>query len=206
MNTKVNGQSILIVLLLSILIFVSTGTHVQGQIGGDTPVASEDESSTQGVIEGTGIVPGGPGFIMISPFDFRPRPNDNTWAYSDGSLYNLGANAISMETGLTLPHGATISKVTLYYKDNSAEELRLILARGNGSGETEKMLDLKTLDAMTAFRYASLPVSVTPVIDNQNYSYYLYVSLAGNVNMDILLSNVRIDYGYTVYTPSVMKN
>lgn len=72
MNTKISLQTILIVLILSILVFVSTDAHVKGQIGGDDNPLSVNEADNQAVITAGSPVPGGPGFIMVSPFEFRP--------------------------------------------------------------------------------------------------------------------------------------
>jgi len=216
MNTKVNlhfahfVQTILIVLLLAILIIVSTDSHVQGQIGGDDSFPSQDESSTEGaVIEGDGIVPGGPGFIMISPFDFKPAQPSYVWSYGGGGngLYNPSASTAIFVTGLTLPHNATLTKLTLYYKDSHvSKDFAIILYKGDGVSVLVPMATLETSGEAIAYRYMSTTEIIDSVVDNQNYSYFLYVWFPPDAVETIMLTNVRIDYAYTSDLPLVMKD
>lgn len=217
MNTKVNlhfahfVQTILIVLLLAILIIVSTDSHVQGQIGGDDSLLSQDVTSTQGgTIEGTGIVPGGPGFIMVSPFDFKPAQPSDLWSYGGGGngLYNPNTTDPSdFVTGLTLPHNATLSKLTLYYKDSHpSKNFYIILYKGDGVSALVPMATLETSGEALAYRYMSTTEITDPVVDNQNYSYFLYVWFNADAGEANMLTNVRIDYAYTSDLPLVMKD
>jgi hypothetical protein len=90
MNTKISfrfasfTQTTLIVLLLSILTIVSAGSNVKGQIGGDDPLSSQNETGSQAGIEVVIPVPGGHG--LISPFDFKPYHPSYSWDYSGKSL------------------------------------------------------------------------------------------------------------------------
>ena len=212
MNTKVNLQTILIVLLLSVLIFVSTGTHVQGQIGGDDLIFSQDQTGTEGVIEGTGVVPGGPGFIMISPFDFKPLyyHEDDAWSYEFSGhwgVFNPSETDQSwLVAGVTLPHNATITKLTIYYKDSdTTKDFFIGLNRSYIVGDVFSVATLQTSGEATAFRTLSTTEITDRVVDNQNNSYFLSVWFPAGASDSIMLTNVRIDYGYTVYTPTIMK-
>lgn len=208
MNAKLNAQSILIVLLLSILIFVSTDSNVQGQISGDDIFLTQDETGTGGVIEGDGIVPGGPGFIMVSAHDFNSLSNTIEMSFSMGAnLRNPSPTEDgNYSTGLTLPHGATITKVTLYYRDNDATENMIVsLSRTFGGGQSGNSAILSTSDSVPSFRFLSQTTILYPVIDNQSYSYYLTLHLPADTFSTLLFTSVRIDYGYTASVPLVMK-
>ena len=108
MNTKISrfAQTILIVFLLSGLIFATTDSHVKGQTGTVDAPFPVNPVGNQSVIEGTGIVPGGPGFIMISPYDFKPMSPSYAWWYYGGGLYYSGIPDGGFVAGVTLPHNA----------------------------------------------------------------------------------------------------
>ena len=213
MNIKNNlsfghfAQSIVIIILLSILIFGSSDSHVKGQNATFDPPFPISVEGSQAVIEGDGIVPGGPGFIMISPVDFKPFVSYYPWAYSAGvGLFNPSTISSSgYVAGLTLPHHATIKKMTLYYKDSHVvNNLSLYLYRGDGNGAIILMSFLDTTGDAAAFRYMSTTQFSSPVVDNQTFSYFLYANFPGNVADSIVLTNVRIDYQYTAAVPLVM--
>lgn len=196
----------LIVLVLAVLVFVSTDSLVRGQTGGDEPILVDLESEGEGAIEGTGIVPGGPGFIMVSPFDFQPVLPGYTWSYIGGGLYIPSPGSMgAFVTGVTLPHKATLKKLTLYYLDNKiVGDISVELTRGDGSGIVLAMESFTSAGAAVAYRYKSSTEFLDPVVDNQNYSYYLRVGFPDNGGADIVFTNVRIDYEYTTSLPVVM--
>lgn len=212
MNTKTGlsfarfAQTILIVFILSILGFVSAEANVKGQIGTiDSPFFGNPAVS-QSVIEGDGVVPGGPGFMMISPLAFKPTFSTYQWAYSGVGLYNPSTTSNSdFVVGLTLPHNATLTKLTLYYKDDSAQNINVFLYKANGLGAATYISYLVSSGAVPAFRYMSTTEISQPVVDNQNYSYFLEVLFPINVGESIVLTNVRIDYEYTTVAPVIMK-
>lgn len=212
MNTKVNfrfaryAETILIVLVLSILIFVSGHSQVQSQIGGDDPLLPQKDAGTQAVITGDGVVPGGPGFVMISPLSFKPYALDDEWAYTMGYLYNPGTSQVSTLTaGLTLPHGATLTKVTLYYKDAVAGSVELRLFQGTSAEGASVLADIHTSESLPTYRYLSTTEIMNPIVDNQNYSYFIAVYLPNNAGTNALLTNARIDYEYPGYLPCIQK-
>lgn len=213
MNTKVYAcnsssvKTILIVLIVLALAIISTHSQVQGQIGGNDASLPKSDTSAQAVVTGDGIVDGGPGFVMVSPFDFRPYSAADQWQYMNTGLINPSlANESVLVAGLTLPHKASITKLTLYYKDNYAPNNMVVsLVRGLGNGAAETMASFTTQGEMTAFRYDSVSLIITPVADNQTFSYFLLLRIPPNAGEKLMLTNVRIDYEYTVYTPTIMK-
>ena len=205
MNTKFKFQTILLVLLLCLLAFSSTTSLASAQVGGDDNPELQDVQTTGGELMGTGLVPGGPGFIMVSAFNFRPLTLDDTWSMYGSGIINNGP-ASNLVAGLTLPHGATITKMTLYYRDVSGTlNLRIILRRGDGLAEGGELANIQTSGSEFAFRYQSVTSFTNPKVDNQLYSYYLVVSFPAAASSDIVLSQVRLDYDYPNYLPTVMK-
>ena len=205
MNKKINLQTILIVFMVCVTVIVSTNSYANAQAGGATG-ALINETTEGGAINVEPVVPGGPGFIMVSAFDFRPYYSFTPWAYFGVSLYNPKSTTdfSYMEAGLTLPHGVKINKVTVFYFDNSASDFNFNLCKVSVNGVTESIEYLSSTGASTDYQYISQTVE-SLIIDNQNFSYYLEVGIPPGGLTTLRISNVRIDYDYTVYTPAIMK-
>jgi phytoene/squalene synthetase len=71
--------------------------------------------------------------------------------------------------GLTLPHGATITKVTLYFKDNSASDMVLYLFCRNLDNIENQMAHVVSEGAETLFRNLSTTTINYPIVDNQSF-------------------------------------
>ena len=207
MKTRVKFQTILLVLVIFSMAFFSVQSWAFAQGGGGDAQEQPGQVVLGGELTGTGVVAGGPGFIMVSPFSFRPSSpqfNDMWETYNSG-IYNSDPSMIDMVAGLTLPHGATLTKMTIYYKDNYASEnIYVGLRRGDGMSGSTTLANIWSSGTETAFRYGSVTISGSQV-DNQMYSYYLFVRLPGNASDNIVLANVRLDYDYPSYLPTVMK-
>jgi hypothetical protein len=148
-----------LVLILFVMVFSPSGTDVSAQVGVDDGLWFEDKTIEEGVIMGDGVVPGGPGFIMVSAFDFKPYYQDtnNAWVYLGPQVHNPHESSFSyLVAGLTLPHGARITQLTLYYPDNSAAfNLELYLTQSDGSGGSFTMSSLHTDGTAVAYRTLS---------------------------------------------------
>lgn len=207
MNTNFKFQSILIVLIIALMFLYSADTQVSAQVGGDNDQEIQDAQITGGELMGTGLVPGGPGFIMVSAFDFRPYLPDTPWSVHGSGIMNIDPTEESnMVAGLTLPHGATLTKMTLYYRDyTDPKNIILTLFRGDGVAEGAPLANMQTSGTAFAFRTQSTTTFADPKIDNQLYSYYLLVHFPASTSSDLVLSQVRLDYDYPSYLPTVMK-
>ena len=121
---------------------------------------------------------------------FNPSETDQSW----------------LVAGVTLPHNATITKLTIYYKDSdTTKDFFIGLNRSYIVGDVFSVATLQTSGEATAFRTLSTTEITDRVVDNQNNSYFLSVWFPAGASDSIMLTNVRIDYGYTVYTPTIMK-
>jgi len=70
--------AILLVLNLFVTFFLSKNSFVKAQPGVEPGEELQIEQIEAGVNAEVNEVPGGPGFIMINPFQFRPRsPSDS---------------------------------------------------------------------------------------------------------------------------------
>ncbi|NLG41195.1 MAG: hypothetical protein GX544_05780 [Chloroflexi bacterium] len=198
-------RTILILIVLSL--FLVTYTYVLAQIGeigddllGNTPNVGETITLNP--------VPGGPGFIMISALDFTPYDSLTPWAYYSAKLYNPSTTeASTMVSGLTLPHGATITQLTIYYKDDHATiDPLLRLFSTEADGHTLWMAEISSWGSPSPTPNANFTTEIDqPVVDNQNRSYALVLNLPANGLKNIEIINVRIDYAYTNFAPLVTK-
>ncbi|NLC14562.1 MAG: hypothetical protein GX768_11040 [Chloroflexi bacterium] len=198
----------LVVVLAILLIFTSVGIPVgaQGSIEDETTYQGEDQT-----LQGSGInaaVPGGPGFIMVHPSAFMPM--DSTMQYSltgGGALYNPGTNNSEFGVAVNLPHGAQITKVVLYYFDNSPTDNILFYFYATNL-DTSEIFGLTTFGSTGADANNRVRTSttITPdTIDNQSNAYWIYVTVPGSQYANLKIRGVRIDYSYQVNVPLVNK-
>ena len=152
-------------------------------------------------------VPGGPAFLMVNPFQFRPAFPDCGLEFSDGELDNPGPRDCFYEAALTLPNNIAITKMVVYFYDNSEKELLVGLWRVDPStGDQLQMATVASVDAQDLHRNAADTSILSPLVDQQSYSYIIEVGMpAGSFNA-LRLAAVRIDYAYEVSLPSVVKN
>lgn len=151
-------------------------------------------------------VPGGPGFIMINPYQFRPSMNNIPWNFLSWHLYNQSSNEYSyMVAPLNLPHGATITSLTLYFLDNSQKNMSLDLYGASGKNIFRSMASIQTNDQDGTYRNKSETAIKNATVDNQSYSYYLEVIFEPGGSTNLRLTNVRIDYAYNSSLPLINK-
>ena len=197
------AQTVVIVILLSVLIFVKTDSNVKGNNSAVELTLPADPSGNQAV---NGQALEGPGFIMVSPYEFKPFNPTKPYKYSINGLYTENATETEFVAPLTLPDHATITRVTMYFWDSSSPTLWLSLARGNSQNSYSTMASLYSDGGEVGYRSnATTPGEVNFVVENQNFSYNLRVFFPASVFQTIVLTNVRIDYAYTVSAPLVLK-
>jgi hypothetical protein len=209
MNTNLNhgfasfAKTILIVFMVCVTFFISTNPSVlalEDVSAGKSKNAPESETLLD-------PIPDGPGFIMVSPFDFRPYSSTTPWEFGAMPyLFNPSTTEDAvLEAGLTLPHGATITKVTLYFEDNSTTNMSLFLNRSEIDW-IYRIAAIETANAQVGYRSVSAPTNTDyNVVDNRTFSYFLELVLPANSLSNLELVNVRIDYAYTSDLPIVMR-
>ena len=150
-------------------------------------------------------VPGGPGFYAQSSLHFRPYLPLYEYDYAGTDLYNPGTGTGYYEAPLALPNGATITKLVVYYWDNSATldltgQLYRVAFDGTGAAP---MAVVSSSGYSAVYSYAETASIVNPVVDQQSYSYLLELTLPPS--LDLRLVGMRIDYAYAVSLPIMMK-
>jgi len=151
-------------------------------------------------------VPGGPGFQMVSPFQFRTAFPAGTWDYFNGELNNPGPQDNFYEAALSLPDNITITGMVVYFYDNSDQDFVVALWRFDPStGNSVEMATVASADAQDQYRNAADTSITEPAVDQQTYSYVIEVGMPPQFNA-LRLAGVRIDYARGVDLPLVTKN
>jgi hypothetical protein len=153
-------------------------------------------------------VPGGPGFVMLNPYAFRAWSPTSQWAYHNSwQLYNPSGESQFYMMSLSLPDNVTITKMVVYFYDNSAADLTVWLYREHpATGDDVLMAYATSTGAQAEYRNESDSEINAPAIDQQSYSYTCEVSLPGGVGTDLRLTGVRIDYAYSAKMPLVVND
>ena len=109
MFTKFGLKLVLVLFVVVLLFTLVTGSGVK---------ANENALSTVAVSAvDPEPIPGGPGFISVSTYGFKPYLPTWTMAYSNTWMYNDGATSANYIASVNLPHGANLTKVVFFYYD-----------------------------------------------------------------------------------------
>jgi len=200
MSTRNGFQTWLVVLMISVLLVASTTPQVSAQFGGE--VGSEIPDG--GELMGTGIVPGGPGFVMLSAYDFVPTSDLSSRDFAGGNLFNDKQTAGSFSTGVALPHNAKITKITLYFKDENTSNGIFVYFARSFVGTVTEIASFTTQESYPTWRTQSVDIPSIS-IDNQNYGYFLNLIFPASASANLYVANVRIDYAYTSSVSLVLK-
>jgi len=204
MITKFTLKSFLVLCISILLSTVMVGSAVTAQeVVHNNPLLA---ATPQQSIQGGSPVPGGPGFISVSSFAFKPYSSETIQKYESTWMYNGGSDLGIFIAPIYLPHNATITKVVFFFYDEvQTQDLILSLKRLNlydGSVSAYVALTYSSIDS--GYGFVESPISET-LINNQMYSYILDVDIPGGYLSSLSLINVRIDYSYPSYLPCVQK-
>lgn len=145
----------------------------------------------------------GPGFISIPPVAFRPE-QDGYDFYIPGHAVSPG-NQFSPNyyAAVYLPHGATVNKLTCYWRDwaptfdASCELLRMPM---NGTFY-ETMASAYSSGSSGNVTSSDDTTITSPVVDNSQYSYIVHWYLPWESGNPVYGQNVLIEYGFYDYLP-----
>lgn len=158
------------------------------------PLAARVEAAE--VAAPTDPVPGGPGFISISPLAFQPFLSST--AYQNYYyLVNMGATSASFGAPVYLPNGCTVKKMVVYYSDNEASLDMDVYLVGIEmvSGTFYHMASVTSSGTTPGYGYMEDTSVTNAVVDNQSRVYSLEVLMPGTTALSVLA--VRIDYEFS---------
>ena len=202
MLTKFALRSTLIFCVIMLLSTLVVGSAVSAQENPLNPtiLAAPPEQS----IQGGSPVPGGPGFISVSTFGFQPcypttnLAHNNTWMYNDSQTFGVYYAPVN------LPQGATLTKVLFFYNDSAPVNMTFYLMSINMFDGSHLEVAQVNSTGSSGYGYVESPIFV-PVVNNQLYSYIIEVDIPGGHSANLSLINIRIDYDYPVFLPTIQK-
>jgi len=198
--------TVLAVLLMVLILLVSTGTFAFAQEGGgEEPVVIPGSSVSPSVQQAP--VPGGPGFLMIPAAAFTPAFPGTIYTNYGVLVSGQSSTQITYMAPVNLPQGATVTKLVLYFNDTDLSQsvFAELLRNPVPGGETFLMASVASLvDLLGSWTYRADTTIDNPVIDNQANMYFIRVGLPVS-SAELMISGVRIDYGYPVMLPAVIR-
>lgn len=150
---------------------------------------------------GNTVEAAGAGYISIPAAAFQPAVDGFDYNNTGFYIVNLDGVSTSYVAPVSLPHGATVTKVTFYYDDGSASNYASAsLGRTNLLGLVDSMATILSDDgkgskADTTIDYA--------VVDNANYGYYAAITLWDSSMYGF---GLVIEYNYATYLPLTLRN
>ncbi len=207
-KTKRFSHILILAIILLLLLIATSSIVIAQQGGGDSRSGFETEEERAPV-----TVPGGPGFVSVHPIDFRPIAANMEWAYLDRyqvhsmELYNPSFTVPGVYLApVSLPHGATVTKVVLYYYDASDFSTidAFLVRRPLSGGVFSDMAVLVSSMQCGACNVSDITIS-NALVNLQDYAYYLEVELATSEGSAKTLVGMRVDYRYPNYLPDIKK-
>jgi hypothetical protein len=144
------------------------------------------------------------GILSISAADFRPSVASNSYENHGRYLIHLdGDSAYGYYFApLLLPHGATITRFTLVFRDNSTSNLTANLYRDNSFGMNDAMAQLDSSGSYSSPWYGSkITTNIQyAVIDNSSYAYFVSLqipeSTPGSSGPLVWFTGISIEFQY----------
>jgi len=215
MVIKINLRS-LILLMAMVLILMSTNAIVIAQEGTDDQTIPTD-TPRRNVIESTeqerGVtIPGGPGFVSIHPSQFLPKYSNTEYGfYVIKELYVSGSYpthaGVDFLAPIDLPHQATITQLIMYFFDDNLTDdgynLSVSLNRCDFGSAVCDGMGQTISTGIKGYGYVMTATITNPQVDRQLYNYVLHLVIPGGFGENLSLVNLRVDYSYPTYMPTV---
>ena len=186
---------VLALLLVALNLMVSP-TAAVGTRSRQQSVGPQDEGDA---------VPGGPGFVILNGYDFKPYYATDTWQYDGAALFDPSTAFEYFIAPVHLSQGATINQMVVYFYDNESSGLFQVELKqfSNINSSVIYMAGVYPVAGSPNNLYLATSSIAWPVVDNSLYSYAVAAQLPGELLGGLYA--VRIDYGYTTSLPLVVK-
>ena len=215
MIIKINLRTI-VLLLAVMLILMSTNAVAIAQEGTDdqtNPPETSRRTGIEGSTEERGVtIPGGPGFISIHPSQFLPKDSNTEYGfYIIKELYgpktDLTHTDVEFLAPIDLPHQATITQLIIYFFDdndtNDGYNISVSLNQCDFGSAVCSLMGSVTSTGLKGYGYVTTSTFANPLIDRQLYNYVLHLIIPGGFGENLSLVNLRVDYSYPTYMPTV---
>jgi hypothetical protein len=193
-------RTILLVAILVLFLGDKAVDVSQAQARAAGAVASETSLASRALVPANG---GSSGYISVPAAAFQPLMSSYVYINSGVEVRPEDMNSTLFYAPLQLPHGATITKVTFFWRDTSTYNGYVTLERSilsNGTGEI--MATVYTVDNNPGVYSTSETNIANPVVDNAHHSYYLNLGLFWDSYTEYVSAlTVIIEYSYLAYLP-----
>lgn len=146
------------------------------------------------------------GFLQIHATEFIPEAVDTNGGAHESSFSSIGLiNGTGASKGyfapVQLPHGSTITKVSMMYHDSVGTDIQLLAVSHPFASDTSANIlngvishaSVVSTGTSADYRIVEDSTITTPLVDNENRFYSLYTILPDST----ILGTVRIDYTFT---------
>ncbi|HEY76716.1 MAG TPA: hypothetical protein G4O00_11145, partial [Thermoflexia bacterium] len=134
------------------------------------------------------------GYLSIPSVAFRPREDGYNFVNTENYLVNSDGNSDYYFAPVYLPHGATVTRMTFYWNDQSSSNGSTILFRKDLSSGSAAWMASVFSSGNSGYGSSSTTSISNPIIDNSLYTYILQWNLPDST---IWGYAVIIEYTYT---------
>ncbi len=140
------------------------------------------------------------GYISVPASAFGPT-SDNYDYDNEGYSLKTVTGGGAFTAAPRLPHGATVTSMTAHFRDQDAVNFGIVEMHRTEFGTHVEMAQVYSADYVDSSSDTSINYAV---IDNSQYSYYLYMGVLGP---SITLYEVLIEFTYPVnHLPLIMRD
>ena len=133
-------------------------------------------------------------YLSIAPAAFVPHNTGYFYSQEGKFLVAFSDDSPDYYATVSLPHGATVTRVTCAWVDASIDQdVTCALYRSDLFGSSIEMAEVVSSGSSGSDYGADVTIEV-PKIDNSNYIYYMEVDLPA---LNLALSGVIIEYTFT---------
>lgn len=147
----------------------------------------------------------GHGYISVPAPAFRPESHDYQYWITSSWIRNLDGSSDYYHAPLQLPHGATLTKLTFFWKDGSSTDdgycqlWQSGLSGGWGVGIASADTDGDTGLASSS----TVTIAAMGTVDNSQYGYGLTVYLP---DFSVEAFGAIVEYTYPVTLPLIVRS
>ena len=146
----------------------------------------------------------GHGYVSVSAAAFQPESHTYQYGITSGWVRNLDGDSDYYNAPLQLPHGATLTKLTFFWKDGSVEDGYCQLWRvGFSGGRGLGVASVDTNGDAGVADSSEVTITLLSTVDNSQYAYGLTVYLPDSA---IEALGAIVEYTYPTSLPLVMRN
>jgi len=201
MVLKIDLKVVMFITAILLCGMLGSELSVTAQSAGEaeSPLSLPQESLTQT----REPVPGGPGYVFVSPFAMIPRLSSQYYVFTGSCLQAPGNESSYLNFPVDLPHGATITRLVAYFADFDASYNMIVtLYRDNYSDFNRTAIGQAVSFGSAGYINASDTTIDLAEVDLSSYGYSIELQIPAYISGSGFMG-ARVDYSYPAYVPMV---